>query len=50
VLASGAGPVLRWVVEIAVFGAAAVGLVCVGRTRLALLLVVLYAANQVWDQ
>jgi hypothetical protein len=49
-----AGPVARWVVELAVLGAAAAGLASIGRPRLGIVLVMLYAANRalmaVWDQ
>ena len=47
------GPVLRWAVELAVFGAATVALVAVGRPRYAVALVLVYVANRVlmaiWD-
>jgi len=49
-----AGPVVRWVVELLVFGAATVGLLARGRPVLALLLALIYIANRVfmtvWDQ
>ena len=49
-----AGPVLRWAVEVAVFGAATAALVAVGRPRYALVLALLYVVNRVlmaiWDQ
>ncbi len=47
-------PVVRWVVEIAVFGGAAAALVAVGAGGLALALVAVYAVNRilvsVWRQ
>ena len=49
-----AGPLLRWAVELAVFGAATAALVAVGRPRYAVALALLYVANRVlmatWDQ
>jgi Protein of unknown function (DUF2568) len=49
-----AGPVVRLVVELLVFGAAAAGLVSLGRTGLGVGLAVVYALNRllmaVWDQ
>ena len=49
-----AGPVVRWAVELTVFGAAALGLARAGRPRLSVVLLVLYAVNrvlmEVWDQ
>jgi hypothetical protein len=49
-----AGPVLRWAVELAVFGAATAALIAVGRPRYAVALALAYAANRVlmaiWDQ
>ena len=49
-----AGPVLRWAVELAVFGAATASLFAIGRPRYAVTLALLYAANRVlmavWDQ
>ena len=49
-----AGQLLRWAVELAVFGAATAALVAVGRPRYATALVLVYVANRVlmaaWDQ
>ena len=49
-----AGPVLRWAVELAVFGAATAALLAVGRPRYAVALALLYVVNRVlmatWDQ
>jgi Protein of unknown function (DUF2568) len=49
-----AGPVVRWAVELAVFGAGAAGLASAGRPRLGVALLVVYAANRAlmaaWDQ
>ena len=49
-----AGPLLRWAVELAVFGAATAALVAVGRPRYAVALALLYVVNRVlmaiWDQ
>lgn len=47
-------PVVRWAVELTVFGAATAALVAGGRPRLAVVLAVAYAANRAlmaaWDQ
>ena len=39
-------PVVRWVVELGVFGCAAAGLAAVGRSGLAVALLVVYAVNR----
>ena len=49
-----AGAVVRWGVELTVFASAAGALVATGRPRLAVVLVIVYAANRVlmtaWEQ